>query len=430
MELQGELSDFPLADILQIICLSKKTGTLLITSSERKGMVVFVRGKIVQAVTDQSPTSLGDLLVDRQLTGPFELEQALGLQHRTHPPRLLGSLLVELGFVERFVLNQRVREQIHGAVAGLVGLKRGSFELKLNVVPIGRERPYPGQDIVLTEGCDVEELLLEVATAEDEAGWDARDPSGPQTRVGTGRLLELAAEDALVDRDLLDGFASALEGRLDEDPERLLAMLDPGGALRLEVSPAPPPATDRDRFLRLQAFLLELKQLGSHAEVALTILRFGAEVASRGVLFLVTETMLTGQGQFGVPSHPGPGPSLADRRVREIRIPLDEPSMLADVARSGATRLGRPDRSPATALILEKIGGGEDGLIVAAVPMVCQGRVRIVLYIDNHPGNCEFRGLQELEVLVGQAGLVMERILLEQRLEEIELGRPPSNRAI
>jgi hypothetical protein len=424
MELQGELSDFPLADILQIICLSKKTGTLLIVSNECKGMVVFVRGRIVQAVTDQSPSSLGDLLVDRQIIGPFELEQALGLQHRSLPHRLLGSLLVELGYIERFTLNQRVREQLQMAVARLVALKRGSFELKLNVVPIGRERHYPGQDIVLTEGCDVEELLLEVATAEDEAGWDARDPSGPQARVGTGRLLELAAQDAPADRDLLDGFAAALDRTADEDPERVLAMLDPGGALRLESSPAPQPATDRERFLRLQAFLLELKQLGSHAEVALTILRFGAEVASRGVLFLVTETMLTGQGQFGVQALAGPGPSLADRRVREIRIALDEPSMLADAARSGATRLGRPDRSAGMALVLEKIGGDAEALIAAAVPMVCQGRVRIVLYIDNHPGNCEFRGLQELEVLVGQAGLVMERILLEQRLNEIELGRP------
>jgi hypothetical protein len=430
MELQGELSDFPLADILQIICLSKKTGTLVITGSERKGMVVFVRGRIVQAVTDQSPTSLGDLLVARQLIGPFELEQALGLQQRTTPYRLLGSLLVELGYVERLALTQRVREEVQKAIAGLLALKRGSFELKLNVVPIGRERHYPGQDIVLTEGCEVEELLLEAATAEDEAGWDGRDPSGPHARVGTGRLLELAALDALADPDVLDGFAAALDRNVDEDPERLLAMLDPGGALRRETSPAARPASDRDRFLRLQAFLLELKQLGSHAEVALTILRFGAEMASRGVLFLVTDSLLTGQGQFGVQTPAGTGPSLADRRVREIRISRDEPSMLADAARSGATRLGRPDRSAAMSLVLEKIGGGADELIAAAVPMVCNGRVRIVLYIDNHPGNCELRGLQELEVLVGQAGLVMERILLEQRLNEIELNRPPSNSAI
>ena len=85
-------------------------------------------------------------------------------------------------------------------------------------------------------------------TAEDEAGWDARDPSGPHTRVGTGRLLELAALDALADTDVLDGFAAALDRNVDEDPERLLAMLDPGGALRLETAPAPRPASDRDRL--------------------------------------------------------------------------------------------------------------------------------------------------------------------------------------
>lgn len=424
MELQGELSDFPLADILQIICLSKKTGTLLISGNEQKGMIVFVRGKIVQAVTDSSPASLGDLLVTSQVIGPYELEEALRLQGRSLPHRLLGSVLVELGFVQRYDLNVRVRAQIQRAIGRLIALRRGSFELRLNVVPIGRASPYPGQDIVLTEGCDVEELLLEVATAQDEA------------RHKTGDLAMSADSPAHAEPDEAESrtespsasFASLLDQSLDEEPEALLARLDPSAPFEGREASTGAPVTDRDRFLRLQAFLLELKNATSHAEVALTILRSAAEVASRGVLFVVRGEALWGQGQFGLPAVPGQSPSLADRRIREIRIDVAEAGMLAEAARSGAVRIGRLERTPAMSKLLEKIGDSGEDLLAAAIPMVCRGRVRVVLYIDNHPGNCEFRGLQELEVLVDQAGLVMEKILLEQRLSEIDIGHESEGR--
>ncbi len=422
MELQGELSDFPLADILQIICLSKKTGTLLVTGGERRGMIVFVRGKIVQAITDASPNSLGDLLVEREVIGPFELEQALRLQARSQPPRLLGSLLVELGFVERFILNQRVREQIQHSIGGLVGLRRGSFELKLNVVPIGRSQPYPSQDFVLTEGADVEELLLEVATALDEAHRDSERngvSTGSMPKLTTGSLLGFEE----LGRELFVDFTAFLDGHINEDPEHLLSRLDPGSpSSRSDAREEVVTLTEHERFLRFQAFLRELKYQSAHPEVALTIMRFAAEVASRGVLFVVRDREIAGQGQFGVQQLNGSLPSLADRQVREIKIALEEPSLVTDAARTATTRVGRLVRTPATIRILEKIGAAENELIAAAIPMICLGSVRLVLYIDNFPGTSEFRGLPELEVLVDQAGLVMEKIILEQRLHERDLG--------
>jgi hypothetical protein len=413
MELQGELSDFPLADILQIICLSKKTGTLIITSQERKGMIVFVRGKVVQAITDASPGSLGDVLIERQLIGPYELEQALKMQHRTSPPRLLGSLLVELGYVDRIALNQSIREQIQHAVAGLVGLRRGSFELKLNVVPIGRTTPYPGQDFVLTEGLDVDEMLLEVAAAMDEAQREVTTT----TRGATGLLTQLPAALAYAGVDPVGDFTPTLEGgELDEDPEFLLARLDPSVAAERPSSDLAAPS-EHDRFVRLQALLGELKGLTSHGEVALIILRYASEVASRGVLFVIREKEIVGQGQFGVRCE---GKS-ADARVREIRLPRNEPSFLNEVAVAAHTRLGRLEKTGANRNILDKIGGMDCDLMAVAIPMVCEQRVRIILYLDNFPGDREFRGLPELELLVDQAGVVMEKILLEQRLQEIEL---------
>ena len=53
MELQGELSDFPLADILQIICLSKKT-TALIAGAEAGSKLAKAEKLGVEILNEQN----------------------------------------------------------------------------------------------------------------------------------------------------------------------------------------------------------------------------------------------------------------------------------------------------------------------------------------------------------------------------------------
>jgi hypothetical protein len=385
-------------------------------------MIVFVRGKVVQAISNVSPNSLGDLLIEREVIGAFELEQALIAQRATQPVRLLVSLLVEMGFVERRVLNARVREQIVHALGTFLQLRRGSFEMKLNAVPIGRSRPYPGQDFVLTEGCDVEELLLDIATALDEARRDNTVSTGPLPKLSTGELVRAPGSSPFEGVERVGDFTPTVNAEADEAPELLLAKLDPGGAARRESPATRPPLSDRERFTRLHALLNELKHQTAHGEVALTIMRYATEVASRGVLFVVKDQEIWGKGQFGIRTPDGSDGKGADARVREIRVPLSEPSLLRDVVERRQLRVGRFERAGANLRILEKIGGADVDLIAAALPMTVRGRVAVILYVDNYPGDREFRGLAELEVLVDQAGVVMEKILLEQRLQEIELN--------
>ncbi|MGH9829727.1 MAG: DUF4388 domain-containing protein, partial [Blastocatellia bacterium] len=44
MELSGNLSDFALTDILQILALSRKSGTLALESGGSAGLIVIERG--------------------------------------------------------------------------------------------------------------------------------------------------------------------------------------------------------------------------------------------------------------------------------------------------------------------------------------------------------------------------------------------------
>ncbi|PWT92231.1 MAG: hypothetical protein C5B54_03850, partial [Acidobacteria bacterium] len=81
MSLVGNLEDLPLADILQIVSLSKRTGILTIETEEGKNIVVFKNGLIVSAACPSPKIkNLGQILLERNLITQTKLQQVLELQ--------------------------------------------------------------------------------------------------------------------------------------------------------------------------------------------------------------------------------------------------------------------------------------------------------------------------------------------------------------
>jgi hypothetical protein len=127
---------------------------------------------------------------------------------------------------------------------------------------------------------------------------------------------------------------------------------------------------------------------------------------------MVRRDALTGLSQFGL-SLPEGSP---DERIRDLRIPLDGPSVFKDVVESQASFVGSLPRKKANEQFLKQIGGltPVDALVV---PMLVNGRVAVVLYGDNAPDARPVGPPDSLEVLMAQAGLAMEKNLLERKIE-------------
>lgn len=104
-----------------------------------------------------------------------------------------------------------------------------------------------------------------------------------------------------------------------------------------------------------------------------------------------------------------PGRSPADQ-VRSIVIPLDEPSVLADVVRRQETLKGPLAKPRWNRHLIDQLGGQEP-LEAMAVPMIVGGAVNVVLYGDNLPEAREIGPLDALEFLMGEAAREMERAL-------------------
>src|SRR5262245_47451993 len=126
MAIEGPLRELGIHDVFQLLDLSRKTGTLRVTSELRDndGTVLFEKGKIVSAAIRSNPHRIGDLLVRSGRLTPDEMARAQLLQ-RKGDKRRLGEILVALGLVTRKEIERQVKLQIEAVVFELMSWREG-----------------------------------------------------------------------------------------------------------------------------------------------------------------------------------------------------------------------------------------------------------------------------------------------------------------
>src|SRR5690606_20319169 len=138
-----------------------------------------------------------------------------------------------------------------------------------------------------------------------------------------------------------------------------------------------------------------------------TILRMAAEYVERAALFTCSGGMLEGIGGMG---ESGGGEELG-RRVRRITIPESEPSVLAEVAESGASHRGTLRRTIANEELIRSVGKVIPSDVVV-LPIANHGKVVGVLWGDNGSTRASLQDVSGLEMFLSQAGLALENALI------------------
>ncbi len=131
MALRGNLRDFSLPDVFQLVTLSGKTGVLRIKRADAEGSVWFREGNVFFAQSDWHREPLGTRLVTGGRITPSALAKALDLQ-RIEPPggRRLGQILVDEGYTTDKVLESFVQEQIQDTIFDLFRWDEGDFDFE------------------------------------------------------------------------------------------------------------------------------------------------------------------------------------------------------------------------------------------------------------------------------------------------------------
>jgi len=161
----------------------------------------------------------------------------------------------------------------------------------------------------------------------------------------------------------------------------------------------------------LRGMLQELNNPALGGGIILLVLRFASELMNRAVIFLVKERDIVGLGQFGIETNNG----LADARIRRMKIPLEEESVFRPVLQAMAPMRLQPGDLRWDRYLREQLGGDMPEEIFLG-PIISEGKVVAVLYGDNLPERRSIGDTEALEIFLSQAGLAMEKALLERRL--------------
>jgi hypothetical protein len=381
MSLVGRLEDLALPDIFQIISLSKKTGTLIVRSRRGTGMVVFKDGQVIQAASDIIRDSLGNILVSQGMVAESALSEALAIQRR-ESTKPLGMILTQMGAVPAQTLESVVRKQIEEIIYDLLAWEEGFFNFELGEIAPQDKIEIDTQEFLLKHGISAEYLLMEGTRILDERrkGMPPKAASSPKG-AGAARATP----------------AVSYEPAKEEFRARIQT------------------ETPHKEITTLKSMFDELRFPTATAEVTLLILRYASEVVNRAILFMAKKDEVRGLGQFGIELK---GQS-ADQVVRNIRIPLNQPSLFLTVIDSRRSYLGPLEQSDSNKYLVNELGGVLPDQVLA-IPLVVDGKVALVVYGDNLPEKKPIRGMDTLEIFMNQAGMALEKALLEKRIAELQ----------
>jgi hypothetical protein len=190
-----------------------------------------------------------------------------------------------------------------------------------------------------------------------------------------------------------------------------------GDELREEMGEEPSyPAqsvTQSTGLALLRGMLDELNNPALGGGIILLVLRFASEFMNRAVVLIVKHDEIAGLGQFGIDDKNG----LADVKVRNLQIPRSEESLFTKVIETQSPAKEAPENSRWNRYFVNQLGGVAP-LEYFVGPIVSEGKVVALLYGDNLPELKPIGDTDSLEIFLSQAGIAMEKALLQRRLKD------------
>jgi hypothetical protein len=152
MALKGNLRDFSTTQLLNLINLARKTGTLTIETRDTQARMCFKEGKLIYSTTDGQDDRLAILLMR---AGKITEEQARAIRSRSgiKDDRELGKLLVGAGYISQQDIVDCVREYTLDTVYKLFTWPEGMFRFEATLSSIeGRITVSVELENVIMEG--------------------------------------------------------------------------------------------------------------------------------------------------------------------------------------------------------------------------------------------------------------------------------------
>ncbi|MFO7577756.1 MAG: DUF4388 domain-containing protein, partial [Pelovirga sp.] len=160
MSHKGRLEDLDICTILQLISLGKKSGTLSLDDGRDQGSISFLDGQVVRTSSSRFPASLGDLLRERNLVTPAQIEEAVVFQRRLRTHQPLGAVITYLHQVPAALIEEVVTGQIERILIDFCSWTRGDFVYRLEPVATYGSALLNPLDLMLEKGLSPQRIAL------------------------------------------------------------------------------------------------------------------------------------------------------------------------------------------------------------------------------------------------------------------------------
>jgi len=157
MSITGNLKTMELAELMQWLSQSKKTGTMIIDNGTVKKQIHFRDGRIISSASTDPKEHLGHFLVSHGFINEMELSNAIEMQEKTG--MLLGKILVTIGAISEEDLNRLLRLKAEESLYDIFSWTEGEFRFLDDELP---ERTFIPMSLEVTG------LVMEGARRIDE----------------------------------------------------------------------------------------------------------------------------------------------------------------------------------------------------------------------------------------------------------------------
>ena len=144
-------------------------------------------------------------------------------------------------------------------------------------------------------------------------------------------------------------------------------------------------------------------------------MKVAREFLERAILFVVKNDEARGLGGFGL----APRDETLNLVARQVAIPLDQPSVFRDVVHSRKGFAGPLPQDRWAGHLMGRIGRFQSREVVL-LPLVAHRETIALLFGDNPESSRPPERLAAFEVFVEQAGIALENVFLQRKLQTIE----------
>ncbi len=173
MALTGDLSQLHIADIIQLIHTTRKSGTLTVTGDRGESRIIFSNGYLVGASHLSNRVRIGTVLVKMHAISADDLKEALEVQKKAGKDRQpLLRTLVQSGKITNDAAFKGLKKLIEITIVELISWTAGTFVFDDKAIDVSPDCSYHPGEMEQETSLDAQMVLMDALRVFDERERD------------------------------------------------------------------------------------------------------------------------------------------------------------------------------------------------------------------------------------------------------------------